>query len=85
MRGNAAILKCLIPSFVADFVQVTAWINDEGEEIIPGNDYSGGKIGRLQLCLTPLPENPFNNFSLIYNSDFFFWGNLSKNIAGHIS
>lgn len=43
MRGNAAILKCLIPSFVADFVQVTAWINDEGEEILPGNEYSGGK------------------------------------------
>lgn len=43
MRGNSAILKCLIPSFVADFVQVTAWINDEEEEIVPGNDYSGGK------------------------------------------
>jgi hypothetical protein len=43
MRGNAAILKCLIPSFVADFVHVTAWINDEGEEIVLGNDYNGGK------------------------------------------
>lgn len=45
MRGNAAILKCLIPSFVADFVHVTAWINDEGDEIIPGNEYNGGKMG----------------------------------------
>lgn len=50
MRGNAAILKCLIPSFVADFVQVTAWINDDGEEILPGNEYNGGKNETIQRC-----------------------------------
>nr|ATU82862.1 secreted Ig-domain-containing protein [Pristhesancus plagipennis] len=30
LKGNAAILKCLIPSFVADFVQVIEWINSDG-------------------------------------------------------
>lgn len=44
MRGNSAIIKCLIPSFVADFVQVTAWINDEGDEILPQNEFNGGKM-----------------------------------------
>lgn len=33
IRGNAAILKCSIPSFVADFVKVEAWIADDGNEI----------------------------------------------------
>jgi len=30
IRGNSAILKCRIPSFVADFLEVTAWVDDEG-------------------------------------------------------
>lgn len=28
IRGNSAIVKCKIPSFVADFVSVDAWIAD---------------------------------------------------------
>ncbi|XP_066145683.1 cell adhesion molecule Dscam1 isoform X30 [Euwallacea fornicatus] len=31
IRGNAAILKCEIPSFVADFVQVVSWHTDQNE------------------------------------------------------
>lgn len=34
MRGNSAILKCTIPSFVADFVNVVSWIDEEGVEIV---------------------------------------------------
>lgn len=45
MRGNSAILKCLIPSFVADFVHVVAWINEDEEEILLQKDQSGGKHG----------------------------------------
>ncbi|ETN60360.1 DSCAM [Anopheles darlingi] len=33
LNGNAAILKCLIPSFIADFITVTAWVADDGVEI----------------------------------------------------
>lgn len=33
LRGNAAILKCLIPSFVTEYVSVASWIiSDEDEE-----------------------------------------------------
>ncbi|XP_041784508.1 Down syndrome cell adhesion molecule-like protein Dscam2 isoform X48 [Anopheles merus] len=32
IRGNSAILKCKIPSFIADFVSIDAWIDDSGEE-----------------------------------------------------
>lgn len=32
IRGNTAILKCFIPSFVADFVYVASWLDNEGNE-----------------------------------------------------
>ncbi|XP_011879398.1 PREDICTED: Down syndrome cell adhesion molecule-like protein Dscam2 [Vollenhovia emeryi] len=40
IRGNAAILKCSIPSFVAEFVQVIGWQDDQGNSFDPdqGND-----------------------------------------------
>lgn len=41
LRGNAAILKCNLPSFIADFVYVEAWIADDGTEILPNNDDFG--------------------------------------------
>lgn len=31
IRGNSAILKCQIPSFVADFVSVISWHTDQDE------------------------------------------------------
>lgn len=43
MRGNSAIVKCSIPSFVADFVHVVAWVDDEGEEYVRATDYSQGR------------------------------------------
>ncbi|XP_076173894.1 Down syndrome cell adhesion molecule 1 isoform X32 [Ptiloglossa arizonensis] len=41
IRGNSAILKCVVPSFVADFVKVLSWHTDQGEEYVPGDDYDG--------------------------------------------
>lgn len=38
IRGNTAVLKCNIPSFVADFVKVKAWVNSEGGEYLPTDD-----------------------------------------------
>ncbi|CAH2076517.1 unnamed protein product, partial [Iphiclides podalirius] len=38
IRGNAAVLKCSIPSFVADFVKVEAWIDEEGTVITYSED-----------------------------------------------
>ncbi len=45
IHGNDALLKCSIPSFVADFVSVAGWIDSEGNQLgqwtrtntIPGN------------------------------------------------
>lgn len=30
IRGNSAVLKCSIPSFVADFVSVVSWHDETG-------------------------------------------------------
>ncbi|XP_058830692.1 cell adhesion molecule Dscam2 isoform X38 [Topomyia yanbarensis] len=38
IRGNSAILKCKIPSFIADFVFIDAWIDDSGEEFRLSNN-----------------------------------------------
>ncbi|XP_013118511.2 cell adhesion molecule Dscam2 isoform X22 [Stomoxys calcitrans] len=41
IRGNSAILKCDIPSFVADFVNVISWHTDQEENFFPGTEYDG--------------------------------------------
>lgn len=62
MRGNAAILKCSIPSFVADFVHVVAWVDEEGTEIIASDDYDGSKPAKLSSC--NLQPNSFLSFNI---------------------
>lgn len=43
IKGNTAVLKCTIPSFVADFVKVEAWVSDEGLEYLPDNTFGSYK------------------------------------------
>lgn len=41
IKGNTAVLKCNIPSFVADFVHVEAWLGSDGSEFLPPVDAFG--------------------------------------------
>ncbi|XP_033234750.1 Down syndrome cell adhesion molecule-like protein Dscam2 isoform X46 [Drosophila pseudoobscura] len=41
IRGNTAVLKCTIPSFVADFLHVEAWVASDGTEYAPQEDFDG--------------------------------------------
>lgn len=71
IRGNSAILKCVVPSFVADFVKVLSWHTDQGEEFVPSDDFGINKIRDLINELTDLlnmlrAEN-FVVASLTYN------------------
>lgn len=34
LKGNTAIFKCHIPSFVSDYVYVTSWLQDGKNEIV---------------------------------------------------
>lgn len=56
MRGNSAILKCSIPSFVADFVHVTAWVDEDGKEIVASSNFTESKS-------TGILNNLLNAFS----------------------
>lgn len=49
LRGNTGILKCHIPSFVADYVFVSTWIEDEDTEIYSESEqqFAHGNIGIL--------------------------------------
>lgn len=38
IRGNAAIMKCEVPSFVSDFVSVEMWTDSDGGTYYPGNN-----------------------------------------------
>ena len=39
--GNSALVKCEIPSFVADFVIVISWTDNEGTEFFPSDQSMG--------------------------------------------
>lgn len=62
IRGNAAVLKCEIPSFVADFVSVVSWHTDKEETFVPATDYGlcGSKSPKKNknieflYCLPPI-------------------------------
>ncbi|CAA9994318.1 unnamed protein product [Nesidiocoris tenuis] len=48
LRGNAAVFKCHIPSFVADFVFVSSWLRNDDAEILPDKNY-GLATSRVQI------------------------------------
>jgi len=39
IRGNNVVLKCKIPSFVADFLHVVSWFDSDGNEFTPQNQF----------------------------------------------
>lgn len=42
IRGNSIVLKCKVPSFVADFVSISMWEDSEGNNFYPSDNY--GKL-----------------------------------------
>lgn len=60
IRGNTAVLKCNIPSFVADFVKVEAWVGSDSSEYLHTND--SGISHFLQFNPIPIPSILFVPF-----------------------
>lgn len=52
IMGNSILLKCQVPSFVADFVQVVSW-HTEDEDFLPGENY--GYLTKTSECPVPFP------------------------------
>ena len=46
--GNSALIKCQIPSFVADFISVTSWVDNDGIEYFPANNNNGIQIENFE-------------------------------------
>lgn len=44
MRGNTAIFKCQIPSFVADHVDLMEWTSTENDTYTFGSDYGSSSF-----------------------------------------
>jgi len=41
LKGNTAILKCIVPSFVGDFLEIIEWVSESGESYIINQLYKG--------------------------------------------
>ena len=70
--GNSALVKCEIPSFVADFVSVVSWLDNDGMEYFPSNlgtFYSNEYWGNIQaICY----QNSHTNSCIIVTPYTFF-------------
>jgi len=44
IRGNAAIIKCRIPSFVADFLDIISWVDNLGTTYSAENSQAHGIV-----------------------------------------
>lgn len=55
IRGNTAVLKCNIPSFVADFVRVETWVGSDNKEYTYADDYGTCLVVRHSLTLFTFP------------------------------
>lgn len=70
LRGNSAIVKCHIPSFVTEYVTVSSWIISEGEvdelEIQLDQSFNLGIMKEINghiLLLHPFPQEYINHRS----------------------
>lgn len=72
IRGNSAVMKCVVPSFVADFVTVVSWHTDDGEEFFPSGDY--GKSSCSFFLYISAPD-------IFFTILFFYLKNTGRRIS----
>lgn len=83
--GNSAIMKCKIPSFVADFVQVDAWIADDGKALKHGDEDHGSVYLSKEQPIELYFERTFDILILVaafrYFRIQFFWLPFTSNLS----
>ena len=57
LRGNAGLLKCLVPSYVSDVVGIEAWLTNQGDTYETGRTDWGKKVHQSLI---------FRFFSVLY-------------------
>lgn len=76
IRGNTAVLKCSIPSFVADFVYVESWIDEEGTVYTAsGTDSNYGALSNMIILMIIMIELYLSNdiIILVFSHIFINW------------
>lgn len=71
IKGNTAVLKCNIPSFVSDFVRVEAWLASDGTEFTSTTDFG------TKFC----DDNNNNSNNKISNDSNLFRSFISINFS----
>jgi hypothetical protein len=61
LKGNTATLKCLVPSFVSDFVEVVEWLSDDQSLSLATNE--NGKDLKMYFTFSISPQLILNYFS----------------------
>lgn len=51
LKGNSVVVKCILPSFVADFVQVISWLEDDSTEYLSPSSANVVNYGKKKNCL----------------------------------
>jgi hypothetical protein len=73
IRGNAAILKCVLPSYLSDYLEIISWKIDDEE--MSYNDKSYGSLSSTNGASSSHPSMSFHydslslkrgNFSIIF-------------------
>lgn len=72
IRGNSVVMKCEIPSYVADFVFVDLWLDSENRNYYPGTDEETGIAKTFIKCKT-------KNFSLVPMCFLYILSHFSTN------
>lgn len=55
IKGNSALLKCNIPSFVSDFVDIIEWTDSNGSHYLLHKNYDGTINAILVYILYNMP------------------------------
>uniref|UniRef100_T1GRB6 Ig-like domain-containing protein n=1 Tax=Megaselia scalaris TaxID=36166 RepID=T1GRB6_MEGSC len=60
LKGNSVVLKCAIPSFVSDFIEVYSWLDSDGAEYLKDLVERGNRMclwsPKQKIILMPPPK-----------------------------
>ena len=63
LEGNDAMLRCLVPSFVSDFVTVVGWVDNQGNMFQKNN--LEGKQNIWSLMISYIKRHKFSWLKLV--------------------
>jgi len=54
LKGNTAVLKCIVPSFMVDLVEIIEWVSESGESFIINQSDKGLCYSYILNCMNAL-------------------------------